>query len=853
MSVLFVDDDKDYVELAVRFLKSGCIDSVDGVTSAMEALQRLESREYDVIICDYLMPEMDGVQLLEEIRSRGIDTPFVLMTGKDREDTVSDPIALGANLQVQKTGDMKQRFSELSDIIKNLACWKRTERRLIGERDLFRDIVDSNMIGLIVLDDKANVTVWSRGITDITGIDKATVIGRPFSLHSSHVLGTIISEAEVDGLLRGCMRPSSRRTCTNPETGVVRHFEVGMFPMLGRDGEFTAGLIHILDSTQRVQLIEALEDSEKKYRQLVEMADEGIWSVDRHNRFTFVNPRMASTMASRPEKMIGERLSDFVSDRDKEFADEALKLCTEGSSIELDFDFVNSAGKRQVVGFKASPIFDSAGEYHGAVAVFTDLAGRRLIEEALTESLRSQEEFGRIVNASPVVVFKLDPVPPWRVDFISDNVTQFGFTPDDFRDGKTNFADVVHPDDLERLESEVLGHITDGEDVFAAEYLGLTKKGETRNISAQVLVRRDSEGNVIGFQGIIIDDTERKKGMEEVKRLASIVENSMDAIISKSTDGTILTWNPAAEALYGYSADEAVGKSITMVVPPDRLDEFYRRFRQVKSGIRVPPFETVRVRKDGSRVDVSLTISPVLNDMGRIVGASAIARDISARRKAEEALKAANDKLALMGSITRHDVINQIGILSGYLSLIEGDTGDAKTRSQYLSAARKACSTITEQLQFAGSYQKAGTKDPEWTRVRLELAGSVSTIDMGEISVKESLGDLEVLADPMFEKVFVNLLVNTRRHSEKATRVDVTVDRRGDELVITYSDDGIGIATDEKEKIFNRGYGRDSGLGLFLIREVLAITGITILERGTPGEGVRFEMTIPPGKFRFGS
>ena len=247
-----------------------------------------------------------------------------------------------------------------------------------------------------------------------------------------------------------------------------------------------------------------------------------------------------------------------------------------------------------------------------------------------------------------------------------------------------------------------------------------------------------------------------------------------------------------------------------------------------------------------------MTISPVKDRSGKTLGAFAIARDITDRKKTEEALEQATEKLSLMGSITRHDAINQIGILTGYLSLAEDDSSD-RERAEHIEAAKKACRTITEQLQFAGSYQKAGTKDPEWTRVRLEFAGAVSVIDLEGIQVKEKLGDLEVLADPMFERVFLNLLTNTRRHGQNVTQVAVEFEPRDDAVVIRYSDDGVGIPADAKEKIFQSGYGMDSGLGLFLTREVLDITGMSIEEIGVPGKGVVFEILVPSGKHRMAS
>ncbi|UCE81207.1 MAG: PAS domain S-box protein [Methanobacteriota archaeon] len=471
-------------------------------------------------------------------------------------------------------------------------------------------------------------------------------------------------------------------------------------------------------------------------------------------------------------------------------------------------------------------------------------------QEERAERLENREYFESVVNASPAVVFLMRPDPLWSVIFVSENVTQFGYTPYEFESGKLTFAETVHPHDLDALENEATERIEAGDHKIELECRILTKTGEIRWVDSRVLIRRDSEGNILDYQGIVLDITDRKKYQEEVERLALIVDSSLDAIIGKSLNGTILSWNPAAEELYGYSAEEAIGKPISMIVPPERYEEYFNAFKQVKRGKRVPWFETIRVRNDGTRVDVSLTISPVKDGAGRIIGASAIARDVTERRRTEEALRQANEKLGLLGSLTRHDVVNQIGILMGYLDLLEDDSDD-DARSAHISAAKQACYAITEQLQFAGNYQRAGTKSPEWARVKLELAGAVSTLDMGGIELTDSLEDLEILVDPMFEKVFLNLLVNSRKHGRKVTTIAVTYFSRGEDLIVTYSDDGIGIPVSDKEKIFEPGYGEESGLGLFLIREILAMTGITISEVGSPREGAKFEMAVPRGKFRF--
>ncbi|MGB2582158.1 MAG: PAS domain S-box protein, partial [Thermoplasmata archaeon] len=849
--VLLIDDDKNYAELAVRFLREGCIESIDGVNSGKEALACLEANEYDVILCDYRMPEMNGIELLKKVRSRGIHALFVLLTGKGMDDAVIEALDAGADLHVEKSENLRAQFAELSVVIRNLACQKRAERQLKGERDLYKLIVDMNMIGILVLDADGKVAIWNDGIAKLTGIRSEDAMGRPFSPESTPLLSDIVERGKVEGMLKGRVSAHNQKPSLDSESGKTRYFEVGYYPVPDEDGQTSASMVIVLDSTERIPMRVALESSAENFRQIVELVDEGIWAVDKADNISYANPKMARMMACSVREMIGRPFSEFVAVDGRKLASEALGLCRDGNDVEVDYEFKNRIGKRQFVSFKASPL-GGDGEYQGAVCIFVDLASRRLIEDALSEALSSREAFEKIVNASPVVVFQLDSSPPWNVEFVSDNVTQFGYTPDEFGSGKITFVDVLHPDAAEAVLEEFEKHILAGDDLFGLKYQGLTKNGETVFIDAHVYVRRDSEGNVTKLQGVILDDTERRRTALAIERLASMVDSTTDAIISKSTDGTIQTWNPAAESMYGYSADEAVGSPISMLIPPDQLDEYYRRFSQAKRGIRGQPFETARMRKDGSLVDVSLTISPVKDRSGMTIGAFAIARDITERKKAEKALEQANEKLNLMGSITRHDAINQIGVLSGYLSLAEDDSND-RERTEHLEAAKKACKTITEQLQFAGSYQKAGTKDPEWTRIRLEFAGAASVIDMGDIQVKEKLGDLEVLADPMFERVFLNLLTNTRRHGQKTTQVTAEFEHRGDTVAIRYSDDGVGIPVDAKEKIFQRGYGKDSGLGLFLVREFLGITGMSLEEIGVPGEGAVFEILVPSGKHRMPS
>ncbi len=219
--------------------------------------------------------------------------------------------------------------------------------------------------------------------------------------------------------------------------------------------------------------------------------------------------------------------------------------------------------------------------------------------------------------------------------------------------------------------------------------------------------------------------------------------------------------------------------------------------------------------------------------------------EVEERRRAEERLAMANHKLKILSSVTRHDALNQLTVLQGYLELAEPMAEDAKLR-RYMERMDVAADIIAELIDFGKKYEMLGTEGERWA----SLSGILAAMDPGP-QVHDGCAGVEVLADPLLDKVFYNLYDNTLRHSGGASRVDVSNRLDGDDLLIVWQDDGQGVPESEKERIFERGVGKNTGLGLFLIKEILEISGIGIAERGTPGEGARFEMRVPAGRWRY--
>jgi PAS domain S-box-containing protein len=223
--------------------------------------------------------------------------------------------------------------------------------------------------------------------------------------------------------------------------------------------------------------------------------------------------------------------------------------------------------------------------------------------------------------------------------------------------------------------------------------------------------------------------------------------------------------------------------------------------------------------------------------------------DITENKLATEALTQANKKLNLLNSVTRHDILNQLTALLGYLDLTRQETKDPQTL-KYIEKEELAANAIRNQILFTRDYQNIGDQTPHWHNITDTLSHAIATLDLHNIRINADLPPIEIYADPMFEKVFYNLMENSIRHGERLTKITIHSQDTPDGINLILEDDGVGIPENAKEKIFRREYFKNTGFGLFLGREILSITNLTISETGIPGEGARFVIHAPKGKYR---
>jgi len=229
---------------------------------------------------------------------------------------------------------------------------------------------------------------------------------------------------------------------------------------------------------------------------------------------------------------------------------------------------------------------------------------------------------------------------------------------------------------------------------------------------------------------------------------------------------------------------------------------------------------------------------------GEVVAVTVVSSNITDLKMSERSLIEANKKLNLLSSLTRHDILNNLTALQGYIELSMMNEPEPDQR-RYLEKMLFIAESINHQVSFTSDYQDIGVKAPQWQDVREIIQNTAQLLDLQCIELEIVFHELKVFADPMLERVFYNLIQNAVSHGEKITGITFSAKKHPEGVVIICEDDGVGIPDAEKELIFKRGYGKNTGLGLFLIREILSITGMSIKETGIYGKGARFEILVP--------
>ena len=343
--------------------------------------------------------------------------------------------------------------------------------------------------------------------------------------------------------------------------------------------------------------------------------------------------------------------------------------------------------------------------------------------------------------------------------------------------------------------------------------------------------------------------TEEAVGNSE-RTMRGIFNNVYDAIFLHDVNGRIIDVNDQMLRLYGVSREEAVKMSLEndLSAPSAPLADLPVIWKEVLAGNQKIFEWRARRPGDGSEFDIEVVLRAIRLDNRDVILATV--RDITERKRSQEAIRLVSEKLSLMNSVTRHDISNQLTVVRGYLELLKDDPG-RPDRFEFLTRMERATHNIEGVIAFSRDYQNIGVQAPRWQDVREVILKGTGSIRQAIPIFLVDLRGIEVFADLLLEKAFFNLVENTIRHGgPSCTTVRFSSMTEGDGLVLVCEDNGTGIREDEKELVFSREFGKHTGLGLFLVREILMITGISIRETGEYGSGARFEILVPGSAWR---
>jgi PAS domain S-box-containing protein len=492
------------------------------------------------------------------------------------------------------------------------------------------------------------------------------------------------------------------------------------------------------------------------------------------------------------------------------------------------------------------------------------LLARRQADEAL----RKQSEWLRLTLASiGDAVISTDA--EGRVTFmnrVAENLTGW---PEAEALGRPlgDVFQIVNEPTRQPVENPALRAMREGRIVGLANHTVLiARDGSERPIDDSAAPMRDEGGATLGSVLVFRDITERKRAEEDRARLAAIVESSDDAIVSKTLDGVIRSWNRGAERLFGYTAQEAVGQPITLIIPPERVDEERTILARLRRGERVDHFETVRVAKDGRRLDISLTVSPVQDHAGHIIGASKIARDITERKAMENALRDADRRKDEFLALLAHELRNPLAPLRNGLQMLRLADRDPNERASAREMMERQLQHMVRLIDDLLDISRISRNKMELRRGRVRLADVVSSAMEIALPAIEAAGHELTVAlppEPVFldadltrlAQVFGNLLTNSAKYTPRGGHIRVAAVRRGEDVCVSVRDNGIGIPAESLPAIFDmfsqvdrstERSGGGLGIGLALVKGLIEMHGGTVsAESQGEGKGSTFTVRLP--------
>lgn len=757
-------------------------------------------------------------------------------------------------------GDLSAAYEELEagrrELAENYDLLARHEAILAGSEERFRGIAERSSDLIITLDAELRVTYASPASRTITGYDPEEFFGKNDEYAASSVFSPSFGDFRriVETTLKGESVENAVLQLRRKD-GTIAWVSLNAVPVID-DRELSGIQVSIRDITAVREAEMALSKSEEKFVRFANNARDVLYRLSLPDmRYEYISPAIGTLTGYLPEEFYADPaiFRRILHPAWESYYQEQVRALRQNIlPPSYEYQIIDRSGRTRWCNQRNVLVTGDDGEPIAMEGIVTDVTDQKNAEHELR---RSQQRFLITTMNAGVWVWEVDP--DGICTYSGPAVEQIlGYHPEELT-GKAVFDILPAPLESGGPDARLPGIFRSRQSFSSVLFPAVHRDGSRVLLKMSGAPLVDEQGIFTGYCGVCEDITAQKEAEERLieseARYRLLADHLHDLIWTTDLRMQLTYVSPSVTPLLGFTLEEAYRVGLAQSMTPDSYqkirDAFHGWTDKPSAGSVLPEKKMLDLelkRQDGSTIWTEVIITPIFAPDASVTGIVGVTRDISLRRRAEGALRTANRQLGLLTSITRHDILNKISVIHAYLGLIEMK-GISPEISSSLQGIAGIIDEIQENIEFTRTYQDLGSERPQWFRLSgvMPCTGSPPSV-----TVTADLDGYLIFADPMLGKVFFNLLDNSIRHGVWTSEIRVSARVSGEDLIIIWEDNGTGVCEAEKERIFEPGYGKNTGFGMFLVRDILSLTGITISENGRPGSGARFEITVPPGSWK---
>ncbi len=721
-------------------------------------------------------------------------------------------------------------------------------------------IVESSADAIMSIDLNGILTSWNKGAEQIFGYRAKEIVGEHYYKIVPKELRREIEELRKKVLKKGYIRnyetyrlhKSGKKIPVNLTISVIKDREGRI---IGTSGVFK-------DLSERKKLEQEIRDTKDYLQRIIDVSPMCIITTDMKGKILSFNKGAEQVYGYKAREVLGRDIGVLQpEDMPKGLRKEIYTTMLKKEIWEGELNNVRKNGEVFPIYLRTKRILDDRGKPIGLISLALDITERKRAEEAL----RKSEERFRLIseNASDLIaVLDLEgsflyASPSFKIHLGLDSEKLL----------ETKFMDIIHPDDLPSVVEKIKKLVTRG--TTCSSICRFSSHGGWRIFESVGTLIKDDKGEPSKIIVVSRDITEKKKLEDEIRKtrdyLQGVIEASADAIVTTSIDGKILSWNKGAEEIYGYAAEEVVGKPVLELYPPELKKERMRWVKELLRGRIIRNKKTEIYNRDGKLLDINLSLSLLRDDKGNPIATVGVSKNISREIKLEQKLKKYAEQLEysnklkdLFTDIMCHDLLNPVGIIRNYTEIMMDEESDRK-KIQELRSMKKNAEKVIDLIKNASKYERlAGIEELDFEEADLnsvirEVIHSFEPMLKAKKMEVEYKAEGECLAkvSPVIEDIFSNLISNAIKYSPENSKIVIGVEDDNDSWKVMVKDYGEGVPDEYKEAIFERFKrgGKEgvkgTGLGLAIVKRAVELHKGKVWVEDNPEGGSIFYVILP--------